>query len=470
MDRIRRAARGWLGAIALVLPVLVLPAEASPRLRSGILGDYDAEPRRADGHVDGTRLAARLDSLGVTTYCWLVWHRATDWEDLQAFLPLAERSGIDVWAYLVPPSESPPHTSSYSEPYRLDFVRWAEEIARLSRRHPRLSGWIVDDFTLNLDLFTPAYVCTLQAHAHRINPDLAFLPLTYFTYLRDPFVAAYGGLVDGLVVAYLADRDEIHWARALLSGVAGPRPTELCFPWNTRSLPGDFVSATQRATWVSWSTATLRFRERDDFVGAASGYHRMQVLIDDRVVWDEDVAGGRPGWREVAVPVAPAGKPGENVRVTFRLYEARRVYNFGVRWCIDDLRGEGIALSADTRHPEAWTVSRRGAGSTSFGAAASAAPVTRSLPLVVMVAATPAQDEKRFGAPSSPGRILAHLDEALRASRGGWCDGVITFCLDKTFGSALFDSVRIRYREAPRVPKGKQNPARPERDTIPRNR
>src|SRR5213593_3719762 len=135
MDRMRRAARGWLGAIALVLPVLVLPAEASPRLRPGILGDYDAELRRADGHVDVTRLAARLDSLGVTTYCWLVWHRATDWADLQAFLPLAGRAGIDIWVYVVPPSESPPHTSRYSEPYRLDFGRWAEEIARLSRRH-----------------------------------------------------------------------------------------------------------------------------------------------------------------------------------------------------------------------------------------------------------------------------------------------------------------------------------------------
>src|SRR5438093_3969752 len=115
MERIPRVARGWLGAIALLLSALALPAAATPPGLSGILGDYDAEPRGGDGHVDVTRLAARLDSLGATTYCWLVWHRSTDWEDLQAFLPLADRAGIDVWVYLVPPSESPPHASRYSE-------------------------------------------------------------------------------------------------------------------------------------------------------------------------------------------------------------------------------------------------------------------------------------------------------------------------------------------------------------------
>ena len=31
-----------------------------------------------------------------------------------------------------PPSESPPHTRQYSEPFQLDYQRWAAEIARLS--------------------------------------------------------------------------------------------------------------------------------------------------------------------------------------------------------------------------------------------------------------------------------------------------------------------------------------------------
>jgi hypothetical protein len=82
--------------------------------------------------VDGDALAARLKALGVKTYYWLIWHAPTDWEDLKLFLPKARQEGIEVWVYLVPPSESPPHTELYSEPFRLDYHRWAEEIARLS--------------------------------------------------------------------------------------------------------------------------------------------------------------------------------------------------------------------------------------------------------------------------------------------------------------------------------------------------
>ena len=48
----------------------------------------------------------RLKELGATTYYWLVWHAATDWEDLQRFLPKAAEAGLEVWVYLVPPSDA----------------------------------------------------------------------------------------------------------------------------------------------------------------------------------------------------------------------------------------------------------------------------------------------------------------------------------------------------------------------------
>jgi hypothetical protein len=70
--------------------------------------DYDSEPRRPDGHVDGDALLARLKELNVTTYYWLVWHAATDWDDLKLFLPKAALANLQVWVYLVPPTESAP--------------------------------------------------------------------------------------------------------------------------------------------------------------------------------------------------------------------------------------------------------------------------------------------------------------------------------------------------------------------------
>src|SRR5215471_514150 len=106
------------------------------------LADYDAELRGPDGRVDTSAMVQRLKELGVTTYYWLIAHAATDWDDLKLFLPQAAKAHIEVWAYLVPPSESAPHYSNlYPEPFRLDYLRWAQEIARLSLQHTNLTTW-----------------------------------------------------------------------------------------------------------------------------------------------------------------------------------------------------------------------------------------------------------------------------------------------------------------------------------------
>ena len=82
-------------------PLLKPPA---PGLFRQHLADYDAELRRADGRVDTDAMVTRLKELGVTTYYWLIWHAPTDWDDLKLFLPKAREAGIEVWVYLVPPS------------------------------------------------------------------------------------------------------------------------------------------------------------------------------------------------------------------------------------------------------------------------------------------------------------------------------------------------------------------------------
>jgi hypothetical protein len=150
--------------LAALIPSVTAGAREGPSLpASGLfrehLADYDVELRRPDGRVDSDALVARLKELGVSTHYGLVWHGATDWDDLQLFLPKAAAAGIDVGVYPVPPSESPPQYGSQdSEPFRLDYRRWAEEIARLSLRHVNLTAWVIDDFYANHELFTPAYL------------------------------------------------------------------------------------------------------------------------------------------------------------------------------------------------------------------------------------------------------------------------------------------------------------------------
>ncbi|MDD5523275.1 MAG: hypothetical protein PHI84_20850, partial [Kiritimatiellae bacterium] len=134
---------------------------------------------------------------------WLIWHTTTDWDDLKRFLPLARERGILVWVCLVPPSESPPHTKSYSEPFRLDYERWATEIATLSRTEPNLVAWSVDDFSHNFRVFTPERLGTILGEARRINPRLAFVPCVYFPKASQASVAKdYGELLDGILFPY----------------------------------------------------------------------------------------------------------------------------------------------------------------------------------------------------------------------------------------------------------------------------
>lgn len=168
----------------------------------GALATYANLPRLADHRADFPRLLRELADLGANTYNFLIWHEATDWDDLRAFLPLARAQHLRVWVTLVPPSESPPKAKNYSEPFRTDYVRWAEEIARLSVTEPALVAWSIDDFAHNLGTYTPAALRTMLEAARAINPRLAFVPCLYFKQLTPKFAAAYGDLVDGVLFPY----------------------------------------------------------------------------------------------------------------------------------------------------------------------------------------------------------------------------------------------------------------------------
>ena len=161
-----------------------------------------------------------MSELGANTYMWLVWHSANDWEDLKVFLPKAAKAGISVWVYLVPPSETGLEQANlpYSEPFRLDYVRWAEEIGRLSLKHTNLVGYVIDDFWANVGpkRFSPDKIRRMVAAGKAVNPRLKFYPLMYFNEINDRFVDVLAPLVDGVVAAYPADRAAVEQALTFL--------------------------------------------------------------------------------------------------------------------------------------------------------------------------------------------------------------------------------------------------------------
>jgi len=433
------AARPGLSADAAAAPPTG-KAAASPQKG---FADYDAEPRRPDGRVDVDSLAARLQELGAGTYYWLIWHAPTDWDDLKLFLPKAAQANLEVWAYLVPPTESAPQYGTlYPEPFRLDYGRWAEEIARLSLLHTNLTAWVIDDFYANHDFFTPAAVRDLQKRGRSINPRLAFLPLMYFGEIRRPFVDAYREVIDGVVVAYPQDREEIDHAWAILNDAAVVLPGELSFPHSTPSRPGDFVQASQSAKLLPAARHRLTFRERDDFSAATAGYHFKQLLLNDTVLWEEDVAGGTNAWREITVDLPSAVLSATNLTLAFRLFDKQGVSNFGVRWQVQDLRADGFALAAGLDRPPQWRVSQRGPFEAGFGDRLKPPGHRFHVPFIVMTAGHAGEFRMRHGDPASPERMAEWLRFCLDAWRDGKCDGVVTYCLEKDPGSRTFDLAR----------------------------
>lgn len=451
--RMRKVLWAWLSCFVLAAPAMAQMQPTSggawPDVFHQRLAAYDAVLRLANGRVDIDATLTRLKQLGATTYYWFIGAAPTDWDDLQLFLPKASDAGIAVWPYLLPPRESPPSPfgSTFSEPFRLDFPRWAQEIARLSLHHPNLTAWAIDDFYLDHAFFTPAYVRSLQSKAKAINPRLAFVPVMYPTEVVRKNVEPYRDLLDGVIVAYLVDLADIERARSVLNGTDGPVPGEIRFPDDTASRAGDYAMISQSADVEAGKPAVVRFRDQDNYPGRTAGYHVKQLLVDGRVVWEKDVAGGDTDWHDVSVDISGQVQGKTKVRLAFRLLDKQPVGNFGVKWHLADLRASGLRLDADLSQVEKWQVAVQGDFEAGFGPAPAAPHKQRRLAMISMVAAQKVEFQLRHGAPATPQRIADHLRVSLKAWQAGECDGVVTYCLDLGPQNDVFQPVEKLFHE-----------------------
>jgi hypothetical protein len=393
-----------------------------------LLADYNSELRGADGRLDVEEMVDRLKQLRVTTYMYLIWHRETDWEDLKLFLPAAREVGIDVWAYLVPPSESPPkYGTRYSEPFRLDYLRWGTEIGSLSREHPNLKAFVIDDFYTNQEIYTPEYVGRMRQRARSMNSEMKFLPLMYYRQMDSEFIRNYGPVIDGVVAAYPPDAAAVQSAWMLLNDrTSEPERASIVYPWQTRSDGGYYGSLQRRFTVTPSPQYMATLVQRDDFTASTAGYHFKQLLVDGTVVWEEDVALGSREWKETRVDLSTHVQGKQEVGVTFRVYDKKAVSNFGVEVEVRELSITGTAADStqawqtDTRGPFEVLVKPEYKAQGSF-----------HLPLVVMIAASPSSFVKRNGEPGTADRYAEKLQMAITQMRAGFAEGVVTYTLPK---------------------------------------
>jgi hypothetical protein len=197
----------WVLLAAFAWPAAAA-ADLAARQRAeplrGVRCTYAAPPRLDNGRVDADRLLAQLAELHANTYRWVLHPGATNFEDFQHFLPLANARHLKVWVTINPPSERPKDSRPLAE--RLaEYQGWAEDFARLSLQQTNFVAWSIDDFVWNLKFFTPEAIRQIVAAARAINPRLAFIPCCYFKGATPAFVKDYGPVCDGIIFPY---RDE----------------------------------------------------------------------------------------------------------------------------------------------------------------------------------------------------------------------------------------------------------------------
>lgn len=442
--------RLWYGnfiLFAALVTGLIAPAHliASPPI---VLGDYDAELRNSQ-HVDAPQMVKRLLQLHANTYMWLIWHSPNDWEDLQTFLPLAEKAGIRVWVYLVPHSETALQNPRwpYSEPFRVDYVRWAQEIAKRSLEHSNLVGYVIDDFWANVQpgRFEPDYTCRMVEAGKAINPRLKFYPLMYYGQIDERFVGTMAPLVDGVVAAYPNDRAEIERALAFLNDdYEIPPNITIIYPWNTPSQIGNHGMLARTVNVLESQSAKITFDVQSDFKGPTTGYHFAQLRVDDLVVWEQDVASHSDHAVSVDISHAVVGK--KKITLQFGLFDKKGVSNFGVCVRLSNLTATGLQITArDLNIDDGWESKSQGAFKATFTPRYTS-PKKFHLPLIVMPSGSQAEYEKRFHEKATPERVAGRVAVALKLATERRIEGVVTYCLDKHESSKTFTAVANEFQ------------------------
>lgn len=435
--------------ISLML-ILALTSQYVSARPSMIVGDYAAAPL-INGRVDSDLLLERLRELNVNTYMWLIWRNKSDWDDLKEFLPKANAAGIKVWAYLVPPSETEIDHKGYpySEPYRVDYIRWAQEIAKLSLQQPNLVGYVIDDFWSNIKpgRFSKEYIASFVRSGKELNPNLKFYPLIYFNEINPDSAKFLSKLVDGIIAAYPHSEASIRQAAAFLNdNYTKPASIAISYPPATRSSRGDMGLLSTYATITNAENARLTFHYSDDFDGPTHGYRQFQLRVDDQIVWTQDIAGHTDSDVTIDLSKSVLGK--RVSKLSLGLVDIAGVSNFPVSAAISQLSAQGIALPAlSSNRRGAWQAETIGAFDTQITAKTSGQSLFH-VPMILMPASDTRTFEKMYQQTGTLSAISDVIGLSLRLAADGTVEGVVTYGLNKSPTNQSFEMVKHLYKQS----------------------
>jgi hypothetical protein len=186
-------ARGAAGLLAALLLLPPAAAAADAHAMGSVPCSWSVPIQRTDHSLDVPATIRLLRANHFTCYVQPIEEAAPmSYDDFSRLLPAAQEAGIEIWAVLIPQHEGA------SLPYRHDFVRWMEELARTSLKYPCLRGVNIDDTDVggNEKIFTHEYFAQIYGAKRKINPTLLFVPTIYDL---DPEEAdLLAGVVDGV--------------------------------------------------------------------------------------------------------------------------------------------------------------------------------------------------------------------------------------------------------------------------------
>jgi uncharacterized membrane protein len=124
---------------------------------------------------------------------------------------------------------------------------------------------------------------------------------------------------------------------------------ELSYPSKTPFEPGYYAGIFQHFTSETYpATVVLSFNVRDSYTPEREGYYVKQVLLNDEVIWEDDI-GGDEKWLHVNVPVTLHSVTN---KLTLRIYSARGSNNFPINVWWDDVTIEPVtAVGAEISTP-----------------------------------------------------------------------------------------------------------------------
>jgi hypothetical protein len=453
-----RTGSGILAALLLSSAITSNVAFAAPPPMP-IVGTMSAEVRGPDKRIDIPRTIDALSHMGINTYYYLIWENPNDWNDFPAFLDAAARQNIQVWAYVVPWSETPPHKEGgwgFSEPFKNDYVAWASEVAKLSLHHRNLVGYVIDDFYDNTeedDHFTPKYVKEMTGAAKRINPEIKFFPLMYFQTPWMEFFNRFGTDIDGAVICYPKSEAGIRNALTYFNDHRHGPSVIMELPRHHGAEKGDGAQAYTDISLDNPDDAELSFYY--DVTDQAESNDSMQeasVVVNNQEVWRSNTV-GRMRDGVIDIDLHHFLRNRGRVHIEFQVVTKRAgvpdLLPVVVRF--DDIRVYGAARGK-TEFPTDVTFRRRDEGKFTI------TPMPGSnggdkwhIPVVVMPSGEAEQFQKRYDSPGTPQSVAANVRMCMELLHQGLIQGVVPYRTPLTLNDPFYQSIRAefaRYRKS----------------------